>query len=116
MVANRRFPYGLSHAVSTGILFSHFAKTRVTRPYKTRSEKHPNLPPQRSNANSVALPLILSESRSNRKLFRARSPVGGNPVLPEANDDSISSNPVSGPHQIAGAMACSRQLSLVPLM
>ena len=57
-----------------GILFSHFAKTRVTRHYKARSEKHPNLPPPRKNGNSVALPLILGESRANRKLYRARSP------------------------------------------
>jgi hypothetical protein len=64
VVANLGFPYGLSHTVGTrqstpfgpgrcssderkltGILFSHFAKTRVTSPYKARSEKHPNLPP-----------------------------------------------------------------------
>ena len=64
MVANCRFPYGLSHTVSTGILFSHFAKARVTKPYKTRSEKHPSLLPQRANANSGALPLILSELRA----------------------------------------------------
>jgi hypothetical protein len=52
-------------AVLAGFLFSHFAKTRVTRPYKTRSEKHPNLPRHCGNGNSVALPLILSESRAS---------------------------------------------------
>jgi|GraSoi2013_100cm_1033763.scaffolds.fasta_scaffold03397_2 hypothetical protein len=35
---------------------------------KTRSEKHPNLPPHCGNGNSVPLPLILGESRANRKL------------------------------------------------
>jgi hypothetical protein len=34
---------------------------------KTRSEKHPNLPPHCGNGNSVPLPLILGESRANRK-------------------------------------------------
>ena len=62
MVANLGSLYGLSHTVSArqstpfgpararltnesslGACFSHFVKTRVTRPWKTRSEKHPNL-------------------------------------------------------------------------
>src|SRR6267143_2144395 len=51
-----------------GILFSHFAKTSVTRPSKTRSEKHQSLPLPGGNGSSVALPLILGESRANRKL------------------------------------------------
>ena len=53
--------------VLAGILFSHSANTRVTRHYKTRPKKHPNLPPHCGNGNSVALPLILGESWRNRK-------------------------------------------------
>src|ERR1700688_785458 len=37
-----------------GLLFSHFAKTRVTRLYKTPYEKHPNLPPRCGKGDSVA--------------------------------------------------------------
>jgi hypothetical protein len=55
-------------AVLADFLITHFAKTKVTRPYKTRSEKHPNLPRRCANGNSVALPLILGESRRTRKL------------------------------------------------
>src|SRR5260370_20329631 len=41
-------------------------------PCKTPSEKHPNLPPHSENGDSVALPLILGETRANLKL-RART-------------------------------------------
>src|SRR6266446_4586716 len=75
-VAHLRFLYGLCHIVSTrvraarfkpssderrlaGILFSHFAKSR---PYKTHSGKHPNMPLHCGNANSVTLPLIFRAS------------------------------------------------------
>jgi hypothetical protein len=51
----------------------NFAKTRVTRPCKTRSEKHPNLLFPCRNGNSITLPLILDESRATRKLSRTDS-------------------------------------------
>src|ERR1700687_3031657 len=50
-----------------GILFSHFVKTRGTRPCKTRCEKHPNLRLHCGNVYSAALPRSSGESRATRK-------------------------------------------------
>ena len=112
VVANLCSLYGLSHTVGTrqsrpfgprrarltnegspGILFSHVAKTRATRPYKTRSEKHPNLPLHCENGNSVALPLILGEARATLPVGRARSAIGCNSARARKSRSGRSANP-----------------------